>query len=212
MGVPQSKTDIANLALDYIGELPVASIDPPSASEEALLSRHYDTEREKLLRNHLWNFAKKRATISRSGTPAFDYADKYLLPSDFLRFISIEGDTEIEFETDYDIEGEEVLMDNGGANSINIRYIANIEDISLWDATTRAALARAVALAICYHYTKSNKAVERCNAEYNISLAEAINADSMERPPKRRSESNLIRRRRLIGGSRAGIAEINEVI
>ena len=91
MGLPASKIDICNMALDYVGQSPVGNIDSPGTPTEILVARHYDDARQNVLRKYCWNFAKTRAKCSRNATPLFDYADSYQLPNDFVRFLSTNG-------------------------------------------------------------------------------------------------------------------------
>lgn len=89
MGAP---TDIIAMALDYMAAPVVTS----RLSQEAiakLMDRHYDPCRKSMLRQFNWHFAEKQGTISRAGTPLFDFLDMYTLPVDLVKFGSIAGPT-----------------------------------------------------------------------------------------------------------------------
>jgi hypothetical protein len=196
MGLPAAPVDICNMALDLLGQPPVASIDPPENTVAAkLVARHYDAARQTVLRKYVWNFAKKRTSCARTGTPAFDFADMYAMPNDFLRLLSIEGDTEIQKTMDYDIQGKEILANASGASSIKLRYIADIEDVNKWDALFRNIVVLTIALNCGYQLTKQKSVVERIDALLKLELPDAVSIDGQEVPPKRIQTSKSIIRR-----------------
>lgn len=202
---PTTETDIVNCALDEVGEAAIADITSPINERERMCARSYHLMREDLLRQHVWNFAKKRVVVSRSGAALFDFEDSYTLPANFIRLLEVGGVTELERETDYDIEGLELLFDGGGAATQNIRIIENVEDISRWDKSAKLALVYAVALKINYSITRSNQNIERLNGLYAVALKNAISSDGQEVKVKVIDESaatNL----RLSAGSNSNVA------
>lgn len=201
MGLPASEVDICNMALDFIGQPPIASISPPSTTTEILVARHYDDARQAVLRKYVWNFAKKRSTCSRTGAAAFDFPDKYQLPNDFVRLLSVQGDREIEQSTDFDIEGRELLIDASGAASIKIRYIRDVTDVTLWDAGFRRLVALTLALDLAYQITKKKAVVEQIDALLRLELPDAVSVDGQEVPPRKIQRSKYITARRITGGS-----------
>lgn len=201
MTVPLAKIDIVAIAAGLLGEQPVDSIDAPSTKEEKGWARTYDLVREDLLRSHNWNFAKRLKTVTRSGTPDHTWEDKYSLPDDYLRLICISGREISKPEKWLDIFGREIYFDNGGGNSIDIEYIANVTDLSLWDANARMAFAKYLAKEMVFYYDKNNRTVERLNNEYLMQLKLAISTDTVERPPLLRTDSKIKNKRRFYTGS-----------
>ena len=112
-------TDIANMALDLIGERAIQSINDDSKRARACL-RHYPTARDKLLKDADWGFALERAALAQlAGNPLYGYDFHFQLPTDppFLRLVEhsdtdktmqwvIEGDTLLisDFERDAELE------------------------------------------------------------------------------------------------------------
>lgn len=214
MTVPLQKIDLVNIACGFLGEPALDSIDAPSTKEEQSWARVYDTVREDLLRAHNWNFAFKLATITRSGTPAHTWDDKYALPDDYLRLVKIEGESVVTInatplsDKKYKISQREILINRDGDTSIDIEYIANVTDLSLWDANVRIAFAKKLAQEMVFFYEKNNRTVERLEKEYMIALKLAIQTDVAESPPVVRSISKTKQRRVFYtGGPQASMVE-----
>lgn len=205
MAVPSSPIDICNLALDHFGERSIASINPPSTKPEITMARHYDQVRRELLRKYVWNFAKKRDSISRIGTPAFDFPDKYQLPNDFIRLLSIGGETERTQKREYDIEGRELLCNGSGAASVTIRYIRDVEDVTKWDSLFIKCMGLSLALDTAYAFSKKKGDVERLNGLLTTELPDAVTIDGQEKPPIRIQYSKYLAARQGAGYS-AGVA------
>lgn len=198
MGLPASKIGICNMALDHIGQPPISSIDPGSTPTEILVARHYDAVRQSVLRKYVWNFAKKRATITRSGDAEFDFTDKYTLPNDFVRLLSVEGSSgEISQSNDYDINGREIYINASTADSINIRYVSDVEDVTTWDALFRQLVILNLALVLAFAITKKESVVKRINDMLALETPSAISIDGQEVPPRRIQKSRIITSRRL---------------
>ena len=89
--MPANDTTICNLALSKFGSKRIQSLD--DASPEARACKlNYGPTRDEVLRSHRWNFATKRATLSRlSGAPPFGWAAWYQLPVDCLRLLQLNG-------------------------------------------------------------------------------------------------------------------------
>lgn len=186
MAVVAEPIGVINLALDHVGQPPIATIDPPVTKTEILMARHYDTERRRLLRKGVWNFAKRRTSITlQADVPAFDFSDSYLLPNDFIRLLSVKGDKEVLQSQDYDIQGKYVFANAEGASSIKLRYIADVTDVALWDAQFLDLLVLYLARSVAYTFTKDEAVVKRLNDLIMVETPETFAVDGQERPPLR---------------------------
>lgn len=193
-----SKVQICNEALQNIGAddyITSLTEDTPNAIECNL---RYDSARQALLRMHNWNFATQRASLNREvTTPAFNFGNQFTLPSDFLR-LALTGleerysssyaqpfneTTEISNAPTrvgpdaYKIEGGKIVSDN---DSVDIVYIADIEDTAKFDPVFRQLLARYLGALIAYKVVGSKS--ER-DEQFNIfkeELAEYQSIDSQE--------------------------------
>lgn len=201
MGLPTGEVDIVNMALDHLGQSQISSISPATTNAEKICARHYDAVRQELLREWNWNFAYTLgvASLDNGVTIPFDYDNAYLLPNDCLRFISMEGENEISRIMTYQISGRHIYYNGSDASSINVRYVKDVTDVSLWDALFRNIMALKLALKVAYAFTKSKSDVERINSLLSLELQGAISIDGQERPPFRRETSRVINARRQLG-------------
>lgn len=202
MAVPLTKTDLANIAAGFLGEQPLASIEPPSTKEAAAWARCYDLIREDILCAHNWNFAMTLKTLTVSATaPQHTWTYAYDLPDNFLRFIRIEGQSATRPEKYYEVMGRQLFYDDAAGASINIEYMANVTDLSLWQPNARMAFAKYLAKEMVFYYQKNNRTVERLEGEYIRALKLAISTDTSERPPRRNDESAIRNKRAAYTGN-----------
>lgn len=199
-----SSTDICNLALDLNSAGTVTDIENPTNPTEEILKRWYDHSRRKLLREHPWNFATRRAILSASSTnPVFGYAKAFPVPSDFLRVLYVSTDLATDQETvlptsAYQFEANSILITNtyGDSSSLNLVYIADVMNVSQFDTLFIDLLIHDIAIANAYKFTESNGNVERLvqlTRQRNL-LAKSV--DGQERPPTRVERSKAINARR----------------
>ncbi len=206
-----SKTDICNLALDLLSAGTVLNVEDPSTATEELLSRWYDQCRRKVLREHPWNFATKRATLAAdSDDPAFGYTAQYSVPADFLRLLCVMGNSNAEYDIPaptecYQLEGGKImtngdLSDTSGA--LNIKYIYDIKSVSSFDPMFIDLLAHEIAVSVAYKVTESNTNVQRIDDLHKRRAAMAKAIDGQERPPTRVERSRAKWARRSLGNGR----------
>lgn len=195
MAVATSAVDICNLALDMVGEAAISSIENPTTKAGRAVARNYDFARRTLLREVVWNFAKKYKVVTRSGTPDFNYTDAYTFPGDFIRFLSFDGDSEEYQNQSYDIVGRDLYVNNGAAASIKLRYIADIQDVSKFEALFTRVLVLRLALDLAYTITKDERVIKRINELLTIEFPAATSIDGQERPPKRIQKSKYLQAR-----------------
>jgi hypothetical protein len=203
MSAPTSPVDICSLAMEYLSDQALTSVDAPITPAEAVASRWYDMTRRSLLRRHPWNFAIKRTSLARnSTTPEFGYADAYDLPDDFVRHIEILSSDMSTTITDYEIENGQILCDNSGG-ALYVRYVYDLTIVSKFDALFVDVLALELAMRICRKITGNNDLVPGIKEILKDLVADAFSVDGQERPPKRVERSNwkAARRRAFAGGT-----------
>lgn len=123
----QTATEIANLALLKIGQPPIDSIDESTHTAETC-KLLYAQARDTVLAAALWFCAKRRTTLALLvETPAFDYANAFQLPSDFLRLWNI-NDRDI----GYDIDGDQLLIDDATAELVYVRRLTDVGKMHPW--------------------------------------------------------------------------------
>lgn len=188
----QSVTGIANRALQLVGATSILNLtdNSPEARE---VSRAYDFCRRAELRAHRWNFAIKRAQLAPdTDAPVFEFQYQFTLPSDCLRVL-IPNDATL----DWKVEGKKLLTNTAtspfgagvfGASvspsaALYLRYIADVEDTTYFDAAFCEALSVRVALAIVERLTQSNQKKAQLKDDYRAAIAEASAINAFEKLP-----------------------------
>ena len=91
MSQPIASVDIANLALDLLGQTPVSSIINPASPSADVMARWYDQIRRLLLRKYIFNFARKVVllTVSANAPAHPEFVNGYALPIDIVRILKL---------------------------------------------------------------------------------------------------------------------------
>ncbi len=134
----------------------------------------------------------------------FGYSDAYQLPSDFLKLHYIGNDSIRSFKFDYEYEGDRLLLNNGTSLSLDIGYIKNVTDVTLFDALFVILLAAEIAENMAYKWTLKNTVIERLESILRQRRAQATAVNGQDRPPKRIQGSKFLDARRRLTTSVAG--------
>lgn len=88
---PVASVDICNLALDALGQDRIASVVNPADRNADICARWYDQTRRQLLREFIFNFARKVVLLTpNSAAPSHpDYVNGYSLPNDLVRLLKL---------------------------------------------------------------------------------------------------------------------------
>ncbi len=186
MSAANSPVDICRLALDLLKQTSIiTSIANPTTTEEIICARWYDVTRRALLRRHFWVFARTRASISRdTEAPPFGFADAYNLPTNYLRLHFIGDDTINDYKRNYEVEDGQLLLNNGGATSLNIGFIQDVTVVSKFDALFVPLFAAELAINMAYTFTAKNTVIERLSMLLESMRAEAKSVNGQDSPPK----------------------------
>lgn len=194
-----SKTSIANYALAILGSKRVSDIADTTSKNARILTLHYDQARKECLRLHRWNWALHRATLSRhADSPAYGFSYQYPLPSDFIRLdqvneLSVWNDQRADwFQIEHGLDSNEnaigkVLLTD--ADSVRIRYVADIEDVSLFDPLFVQALSVLLASKAARAITGSDSReaqLRRQFEEFDLPTAQQVDGaetSGNENPP-----------------------------
>lgn len=185
----QSRTDICNSALLRLGAATITDITDDSAEARAC-NEQYDSNRRSELRKHPWNFAIKRVVLAAdTDAPAFEFDYAFTLPSDCLRVL-IPKDNSL----DWVIEGGKILTNwssspvtgasTSDAVSLSLRYVADIDDVGLFDTAFYDALTLSLAMDICEKITNSTAKKQALGEEYKAAISEARRSDALENLPE----------------------------
>lgn len=179
----QSVIDCCNSALQRVGATTILSLSDNSPEARAC-SVAYDSNRRDELRRHRWNFAIKRAILAPDATaPAFDFKYAFTLPSDCLRVLRPATSN-----LDWQIEGRKILTNDGA--TLQLKYIADIEDCAQWDASYYNVVAAALAVDICERLTQSNVKKRQLLDEYNDCVKTAKRVNAFEAGPEEAADDD----------------------
>lgn len=196
MATATSKVDICNLAMDHIGGGLIVNIDTPKTEPEIKCARWYDVTRRALLRAFPWTFARARFQASRASTaPTFGWADAYNLPTNLVRLNFIGDDSIRDYKGRYAYEGRQLLLNNSGADSINLGYTKDEEDVTKFDALFVDLLAVEIAWRPAFAFTLKPSIKRELREERAELRLEAKAVNSQERPPIRVQRSKFVEAR-----------------
>lgn len=171
-----SDVEIANRALDMLGQPPIASLTDDTKAAAAC-RRNYPLSRDHVLRSYPWNGATRRVALAASATaPAWGFAYQYQLPVDCLRVLDSEGD--LRSGVKWRREGNMLLTD--AAAPLKIRYIAQATDPAQFDAMLVDVIAAHLASQIGYQVTGSNETANRAFQLYDRLHRDARMMDGRE--------------------------------
>lgn len=169
-----SSVEICNLALDMLGIDNITSMEE-GTKQSNICKKWYDVTRKSLLCNLNATFSITRANLPEVADyiPAFGYKKAFALPNDCLKVLSL-GDPSI--DEYYQIEGDKFYCQKE-IGKVEIRYIADIQDVSLYDSQFCELFALDLAVAICMPLTKDmqmkqyyeqmkNKKYIECSSKY----------------------------------------------
>lgn len=133
MNRPAVPLDAINGALARLGERPLASLDEGRLAAD-LAQAVWGLERDRLLREADWNFARTRATLAADPlVPAARFPHHAPLPADCLRVLSVVGTTEDQWQVLASPEGDGVSRLASGLAAPVVDYTRRVDTIRLWD-------------------------------------------------------------------------------
>ena len=115
-----SETTICNLALAKLGAGKIIALDEESPEAQAC-RLHYAETRDEVLRSHRWNFATRAQSLTENAVPPiFGWNHQFLLPTDCLRVLELNGWNLTQRPGYWQLEGRMLLCNDEAAD---IRYI-----------------------------------------------------------------------------------------
>lgn len=195
MNITLSDILICSTALLELGSRPINSFDEDSEGAR-LCANLYGPVRDEMMRSHPWNFAKARIVLTPVvDKPAFGYANKFLLPADYLRVIEVNGIRSpdgVGFPPGYAIENGYILAD---VDSINLRYVFRNQNPASWDSAFVRVMILAMKKTLAYSITRDAGAVANSNQEWAISMRTAKQTNGMEIPSQQIDGNSFIEAR-----------------
>ncbi len=172
----QSIVDCCNSALQKLGAASILNLSDNSL-EARQCTIAFDSNRRSELRKHKWNFAVKRKVLAPDTTaPEFDYLYAFTLPSDCLRVLLPQ-----DAYCDWVLEGRKILTND--SDTLNLRYISDVTDITQWDSAFYDLAAISLAIDVCEKVTNSTQKKMTLDQEYKEAVAQARKANAFENLP-----------------------------
>lgn len=165
---------IGNQSLIKLGHFdPIISLTDGTKAAQ-LINARYEQVRDATLRMHPWNFAKYRVVLTAlaSPLPAWGDGSYFQLPRDCLRVLGTDDDSD-----NIPVEGRYIRF---SATTLNILYIQQITDTSLFDAMFTECYTTRLAMEICPGLTQSTALFESLAKLYQQNLSDARTVNSFE--------------------------------
>jgi hypothetical protein len=190
---------ICNGALFRMGEEYIdsgADLSTPANLTERIMGQKYARAFRSVLREHGWNSAIKRGSLTVSGTaPAFEFSKQYPLPNDYERLVAVWLGG-YRTSSGWRNEGRKILTD---AATVDIKYVhyprrADYDSDGNYDTALNSFLGALDAhlqelfeLKLCAETCKSFSGVatekDRFFGEYAAALEKAKESDGLEDQP-----------------------------
>lgn len=188
-----STVEVANGALDRLGADRIVSLTENSTNARTLNAVLVPI-RDRLLRQHPWNFSITRAQLAASTTaPAHTRTNAFPLPPACLRLLPMDPESN-HLPSDWQIEnhlGTPAIVTNDSA-PLDIRYVAQIADPNVMDSLFVELWAVEMAFATCKKITGSNTLKESLREDRKAILSEARRANAFENVAQQFPESSFI--------------------
>lgn len=182
-----TETEIANLALSLISSSRITSIDDVNDPEARAIKTVFTHERDKMLQQRPWSFAKKMTSLSKLATaPVYKWRAAYQLPADFLRLVEIDQEDAWNPTEYFDIMGKDLLMFRtelyeDAADTVTIEYVFTQADTSSYSPLFCDALAHALAARVARKITGSDAiAANLMEASEKLAMPKAATADGQQ--------------------------------
>lgn len=177
----QTKTDIANAALAYLGEMQISDINDPSSKPARVCKQFMDDTIHEVLRTHRWSCAIELADLTLAGDePLWGYKKAYILPNDRLLILEVNGQVTGPTQQYYEIQGNRLLSN---WDRCKIRYVKRI-DVPSMDPLLANAIALKVACKICIPLSLNAALQQSCVAQFNLAVQEAKRINAIEKTTK----------------------------
>lgn len=200
-----SVVDICNLALSWLGEKPIISLDDESDAA-ALCKANYAPLRDAVLESAEWTFALTRARL----VPIVDnnpvWADfsgaRFQIPGEIIRVIGVYPRVDMELWSALKYEQEDrliiirtTLRAGEGAEAIFIRGILRVTDPVKFTPSFEQALAERLAWEMAIPITNSPNIEQGKGQKYMTKVTDATSLNGLSQTSKRLRSSWLINAR-----------------
>lgn len=169
-----SVVSICNRGVQIIGDTDrITALDEGSVLAKACQTT-YEITRDTEQQKYFWKFCKRRVTlapdVAAPSTTAF--STQYTIPANCLRVIHPDEDL-----NDWQLEGNKILT-NDDVTSIELHYIARVEDPALFPPLFSESLSCRIAYNICEQVTNSTTKQRDAMDRYREAISDARRVDA----------------------------------
>lgn len=172
-----SEVAVCNLALQKLGEERIASLTDDGSKASGLCHDNLPFARRKALRRFPWSFATKRVQLARATDPFIEWSTAHAIPADCVRVLTpLKTDGhKVEY---FAKEGDTLLCDH---ETIYLKYVADVEDLTKWDDLAIEVLAIELAVRLAVPLTGDmQKRMALINELEQLAITEARFIDAVE--------------------------------
>ena len=191
-----TETDIANLALTWLGQRLINSLND-NQNEAKVMKANYPFARDKILAEHAWTFALRRETLAPlAAPPAFGGGNQFLIPNDVVRVFRVyrpdAGSQSNTFQNapGWVREGNHIIAN---MDQIWCHFIFKQTNTTFYSAPFGQALAAKLAADTCLAFTENIKLQDKMEGMYGVKLQEATASDGSQ------GRTEVVRSTRLTG-------------
>ena len=173
-----SEVSIVNGAMVRLGVATITTLadDSPQAR---IANRRFTHIRDKLLRDHPWNWATKRVSISASTvSPTWGFSNAFPLPADYMRMMAVQNDSKLEYRIESTSDGKVIVTDL--ESPLKIAYVALVSAVDQWDVLFNEALSATCAVEWAEGLTGTTTLAEKLQVEAVVALRAAKAVDGQE--------------------------------
>lgn len=182
-----SSTDICNLALGWIGDATITSLDDPSKAAR-LCKLNYPLTFAAVLESRWWTFASERRLLSRDPVgPAWGSESRYSIPADAARVLKV-----LEVDT-WAVEAGYILTPDTTAD-LKVYVLKSTVDLAEVSPTFVQALAARLAAVLAIPLAENRALQESMWALYGSLIKEAVFLDNSQGTAGRISNSMSLQR------------------
>jgi len=186
-----SKTEIGNLALSWLAQNLMASLDDNTKQAKAVKA-NFQFSLDSVLEEGEWSFATKRSIMSTPSAegPAWGFTYYHPIPTTELLviFASNRAD-DSDYEFDYRVEEGGIACDS---DKIYVKTITSIKDTSKFTNTFNQALAARIGYDLAIPLTESQKKEATMYGIYQNKLAIALERDGSQGKHPRIGTTRLV--------------------
>ena len=175
-----SLTDIANLALNHVGQPPIMRLDDKDNDNARIVELVFEPTLREMARDHEWNCLSARVDLPQlANAPAFGYEFQYRRPIDDVRALMVNGHRVGRATSLYTIEGRNILTD---ADIMLYRYSEFTLDSTVYDSMFVGSGALFIGSKIAISIRQDEGLAEKLYLQYkNSVLPAARKVDGNER-------------------------------